>query len=426
MLLRFLLAGLAVIACANAQPTYSKEVARILRAKCQGCHRPNDIAPFALQTYEQASTWAEDIKRVVEARIMPPWKPVPGHGSFQDPMALTEDDRLTILQWIAAGAPAGEHTDLPEPLPETGEWQLGDPDHVVQMAEPFDLKRGGDVYRCFVIDPKLEENKFVSAVQIVPGNRRVVHHVILFLDTSGQAEKLDAAENGQGYTCYGGPGFNIQGSNIAASLDLFSSLGGWVPGVRTRRLPDGVASHLPKNAKIVMQVHYYPGARPGPDQTKIGLYWSKTPVARRLMWVPLWDDKFQIPPGESNKEVTAEFRIPFFLDAKLIQIAPHMHLLGRKIRVEVQRDGDPSDLIYINDWDFNWQNFYWFTDQVPVPAGTRLKLTCHFDNTKDNPKNPSDPLKTVRWGEGTEDEMCIAFFGVTFDRENLLPFQEKK
>ncbi|HUS05592.1 MAG TPA: hypothetical protein VMZ52_04830 [Bryobacteraceae bacterium] len=402
-----------------ADPTYSREIARITQSKCQQCHRPNDIAPFALMNYSDASTNAEDIKRVVSEKIMPPWKPVPGHGEFTNSYGLTDEERQTIIDWVNAGSPEGDTNDLPEAAPEKGEWQLGDPDLVLEMPEVYTVPRRQDVYRCFVIPTGLDADKFVSAVQVLPGNKQIVHHVLLFVDSTGQAEQLDAAEEGPGYTCYGGPGIDGSQGGIASILDLVSGLGGWVPGTRIQPLPEGVAIGLPKKAKIVMQVHYYPAGRPGPDQTRIGLYFSKAPVKQRLRYIPIVNTTFKIPPGESAKVVTQNFRIPFLFDAKAYQIAPHMHLLGRQIKVEFENRGERQDLIYIDDWDFNWQGFYNFVEPVNLPAGSNLKLTCTFDNTAGNPKNPSDPLRVVGWGEGTQDEMCLAFLGVTLNIENL-------
>ncbi len=415
----FLLAGIAA-----AQPTYSGEVSPIIQNKCARCHRAGDIAPFAMTNYEDTAIWAEDIARVVRDRIMPPWKPVEGHGEFRDNFGLTAEDRQTILDWVAAGAPQGEAAATPDGTGPgsgaSGEWELGEPDKVIQMPEPFRVTRGKDIYRCFVLPAGLDEDKWIDAVQVVPGNRAVVHHVILFVDAAGESEALDAAEEGPGYTCVGGPGIDFTGGLL--SLDAISMLGGWVPGTRAQRLPEGVGLYLPKGARIVMQVHYYPGGRPGEDQTKLGLYYSQKPVARRLRYIPVANTKFAIPAGEKAHEVRASMDMPFFLTGKAWQIVPHMHLLGREIKVElVKRDRSVEPMIYIDNWDFNWQNFYMYKNPVSLPAQTQVRVTCKYDNSAENPKNPSNPLKVVKWGEGTEDEMCIGFLGVTFDQENLVP-----
>ncbi len=402
----------------SAEITWSREISRIAQGKCQRCHRPNDIAPFALLSYDDAATWAQDIGRVVGEKIMPPWKPVAGHGEFKHSYALTEEERFQILDWVKNGAPEGDPADLPEPTAATGEWQLGEPDAVFTMKEEYTPRRVKDLYRCFVLPTDFSEQQYVSAVQVLPGNRKIVHHVLLYLDMTGKAEEMDGKDGTQGYDCFGGPGI---------PLGINSMLGGWVPGTQTQPLPDGIGIQLPSKARIVMQVHYFPNGRPAPDQTKIGLYFSKTKIERRLIFLPILNDTFKIEPGVEDHLVKSEFMIPPLLDAKAILIAPHMHLLGRKISVDlVKLDRSVTPMVLIDDWDFNWQGFYEFVDPVPMKAFSTVRLTCNFDNSEKNPKNPNNPLIAVGWGEGTESEMCLAFLGVTFDRENLLPFQKDK
>jgi len=423
-----------VLACSlmgavYGQPTFHKEVSRILQGKCQQCHRPNDIAPMELTTYEQAVDWAQDIKRVVNEGIMPPWKPVAGHGKFRDGYGLTEQEKQDLLAWIDGGTPLGDAADRPEPLPARGEWSLGTPDKEFSMPEPFTPVRGRDIYRCFVIDPQLDEDKNVSAIDVLPGNRKSVHHVILYLDTTGEAEKLDAEEEGPGYSCYGGPGTPLLSANGVGnlSLDLLSfSLGGWAPGARAQHLPAGTGMFLSKRAKIVMQVHYFTSVSVEPDQTRIGLYYSPGRVDKRLIFLPMVQTRLALQPGDANASVNFNFLLPPLLDAKVINIFPHMHLLGTDIKVEAMRGNTVTPLIWIDKWDFNWQGAYTYEEPVALPALTNLRLTCKYDNSANNPRNPSNPPKLVRWGEGTEDEMCVAFLGVTLNNGalfGLLPAQ---
>ncbi|MFN7918800.1 MAG: hypothetical protein U0Q16_01815 [Bryobacteraceae bacterium] len=410
---------LLLASAAFAQITYNRDIAPIFAAKCQACHRTGDIAPFALDNFETATHWKEDIKYVVSEGIMPPWKPAPGYGEFRGNFSLTEEEKRRIIDWVDTGGTEGD-----DPKPDTaaprGDWVLGDPDAVFQMAEAYKPPRGKDMYRCFVIPTGFTEQKFVSAVDILPGDRKSVHHVILYLDTTGEAEKLDAADPGPGYTCFGGPGTSLEGLAVETLLGNGVTLGGWAPGTRPAFLPDGIGMHVPANARIVMQVHYYGRNAEAEDQTKIGLYYNKTPVDRRLIWFPLIQTKLNIPPGDSHYEAKAEFAVPPLLDNKVINVFPHMHLLGREIKVDaVMPDRKEVPLIYINNWDFNWQGPYSFMEPVQVPAFSRFRLSCTYDNTENNPRNPNNPVKNVRWGEGTEDEMCVAFLGVTFDRELL-------
>jgi hypothetical protein len=414
-MLRLTLAALVLAASASAQVNYSKEVSRIFRAKCEGCHREGDIAPFALNDYDAAVTWAADIRRVINANKMPPWKPVPGHGDFKDSLALSEEERSQILDWIANEMPQGDPADLPEPLENKSEWPLGTPDVEMRMLQSYTPPRGSDVYRCFVIPTDFDETKYLSAIDVIPGNRQIVHHVLLFQDTSGTAEKLEGQDGQPGYTCFGGPGFEINLNNLTAAL------GGWAPGQRTRHLPDGIGLELNKGAKIVMQVHYFPSRVTGDDQTRIGLYFAKSKVEQRLFQIPIVNQKFKIQPGEEKHEVTATLTVIPLLTADAIWIYPHMHLLGREIKVEVTGlDRETRPMIYQNDWDFNWQGSYTYKEPMKLRAGDRIKLTCVFDNSENNPRNPNNPLIEVGWGEKTTDEMCLAFIGVTLDIEKML------
>lgn len=414
----FSLLALCPVAFAQG-PTYSKEVSRILQAKCEICHREGDVAPFALNGYDSAVAWAADIQRTLEAGTMPPWKPVQGYGNFRDSYALTDDEKQTILSWIANGMDQGDPSDLPDPVVRGGEWALGTPDLVLQPAAAYTPPRGKDIYRCFVLpETGFDRVTYLSAVDVLPGNRQIVHHVLVYVDTTGAAAKLDGQDGDPGYTCFGGPGIPVDYSNIFASLDALSGIAGWAPGQRTHFLPDGIGLRIPANGRLVMQVHYYPIGRTGPDQTSLGLYLAKSDIKKRLYQVPVVNMDFKIPP-DSIKDFTTYFpgeRIPLPLSAKAISIYPHMHLLGRKIKVDLlQPDGKEVPMVYENDWNFNWQGAYTYEEPLTVPFGSRVRLTCSFDNTRNNPKNPNDPLVTVGWGERTTDEMCVAFVGVTLD-----------
>lgn len=419
--LRLLFSAPLLAAIAMAQPTYTRDISRIFQAKCQQCHREGDIAPFALDSYETARDWAEDIKRVVNAGRMPPWKPVAGHGRFRGDFSLTEDEKIQINLWIDGGAVKGEDSDLPEAEPPKGDWVHGEPDFIAQMPEPFLPANGKDVYRCFVLPTDFTETRWVNATDVLPGDRRSVHHVILYLDTTGTAEKLDEKEEGPGYSCYGGPKTPVDFSNLLAGT---VALGGWAPGTRPSPLPEGIAMELPPGTRIVMQIHYYTRGGAVPDQTRVGLYFSKEKVEKRLRYVPIAPIdlrgrvNMEIPAGAAEHEIRSTYIIP--LAARLVNIFPHMHLLGTRIKVELLPIlGEAKPLILIDNWDFNWQGPYTYVEPVALPMFNRVRLTCTYNNSESNPRNPSNPLKLVTWGEGTEDEMCLAFAGVTFDAERL-------
>jgi hypothetical protein len=253
----------------------------------------------------------------------------------------------------------------------------------------------------------LPSDTYVSAIDIKPGDRKTVHHVIAYIDTNGGSQKLDDAESGPGYTSFGGPGFSITSAS--------ATLGGWAPGARPVVLPDDVAMSLPGNARIVLQVHYHPhGVAAVPDQTQIGIYFAKKKPAKIVYILPLINQNFTIPPNNASYPVSAAYSA--LLPAHLYLIAPHMHLLGRKMHVTATLPGGVEKcLINIDDWDFNWQGQYRFSEPIAIPGGTRLDLQAYYDNSTDNWRNPNHPPKPVSWGEQTTDEMCIAFFGVTID-----------
>lgn len=401
---------------AQAAVTYAKEVSRILAAHCEQCHRPGDIGPMPLLTYMDAVDYAQDIKRVVEAGLMPPWKPTASHGVFKGTFALKPEEKADLLTWIANGTPLGNEEDLP-PKPEVkGAWVLGQPDLTLAMPAAFTPTRGKDVYRCFVIPTGLDADRFVSAVDILPGNRKVVHHVILYLDASGEAEKLDAKDPEPGYDCYGGPGFDIGLSTLESLLLNGYTLGGWAPGARPDHLPAGVGMKLGKAAKIVMQVHYYTNVRTGEDRTSVGIYFNREPVQKSLYYIPVIQTRLNIPAGAAAHVASTSFPVLPGLEMQVLSAFPHMHLLGTKIELEKEYRGVKESMILIDRWDFNWQGSYLYEKPIEMPAAARVNLRCTYDNSVNNPRNPNNPLKDVKWGEGTEDEMCVAFLGVIFER----------
>ncbi len=397
-------------------PTYARDVSRIYQAKCQICHRDGDVAPFSLNNYDDASAHALDTRRTIMNGTMPPWKPVAGFGEFRDNYSLTDDEKQTILSWIDNGADPGDPADLPDPPTNSSAWGLGDPDVLLTVPQSYTPPVGvTDTYRCFVLpDTGFTQDTFLSAVDLRPGNRPIVHHVLIFTDTTGTAAKMDGQDGNQGYDCFGGPGIPIDNSTPLSSLDALSGVAGWAPGTRPHFLPDGIGILIKANARIVMQVHYHPNGVTGPDQTQIGLYFMHSDVQKRLYNVPVVNMKFKVPPGTVQDVVAIQ---PLIVSAKAIQVFPHMHLLGRKIKADlIDSNGKIiAPLIYEDNWDFNWQGSYTYKEQVKIPFFSQLKVTCTFDNTADNPKNPNNPLVTVGWGERTTDEMCIGFVGITLD-----------
>jgi len=392
----------------TATVTYTRDVAPILNKHCVSCHRPGEVGPFPLETYAQASGRAEQIKTYTARRIMPPWK-ADSRGEFANERRLTEREILTLAAWAKAGAPEGDPKDLPPRPRFTRGWTLGPPDAVFEMREPYTLGADGpDVYRCFVLPTDYTQDRWVTAMEVRPGNRAVVHHVIAYLDTRGRAERLDAADPGPGYTSSGGgPRFLPSGA-----------LGGWAPGLSPTPLPPGVGIRLPKGARIVLEVHYHKSGKVEKDRTKIGLYFCDTPVDKQMRSIPILNFWFRIPPGAANHVVRASYTVPTDLTA--LQVTPHMHLLGREMTLTATLpDGTQKRLVRVPDWDFNWQTTYVYKEPMKLPKGTRIDLVARYDNSEKNMRNPHRPPRAVGWGEQTTDEMCIAFVSVTVDSEQL-------
>ncbi len=394
-------------ASGDASVTYCGQVARILQTRCLECHRSDAIGPFALETYEQAVNWAEDIRRFTAEGLMPPWKPVEGHGDFLNARRMPTEEIKLIDHWVAAGCPLGDRSDLPPKRKFSSGWGLGEPDLILRPEAIFDIAADGpDVYQCFVLPTSFPSDQYAVALEVRPTNYRVTHHVIVYTDTKKQARVLDERSPGPGYaSSQGFPGFMPSGM-----------LGGWAPGNSRKQLPHGMAKLLPRGADIVVQIHYHKTGKPERDRTEVGLYFAKKPVTRLVSAVPLMPpggpfSDMQIPAGADNHPVRASFELPE--DALAICVTPHMHLLGKDMRVTATLpDGSQQPIVWIRNWDFNWQETYMFRDPVSLPAGTRLDLLAHYDNTAENPNNPHDPPRLVRWGDQTEDEMCIAFIEV--------------
>ncbi len=390
----------------DAQPvTYTKHIAPLLWKNCANCHRPGEVGPFSLLTYPDAAKRADFLASITAERRMPPWKAEPGFGHFHNERRLTDQEIGLLKDWAAAGAPEGDSADLPEPPKFSDGWMLGQPDLVLEMPESFAVPADGrDVYRCFVIPVPIDENKTIAAVEFRPGNRRVVHHALLFLDGNGVARKKDDAEAGPGYTSFGGPGFLPTGG-----------MGGWAPGSMPRRLPDGVGGFLRRGSDLVMQIHYHPNGKPEMDRSSVGVYFTTKPVTKLIGGLAVRSRTLDIPAGENHHRVTAESEaLP--VDVNVLLVAPHMHLLGRQIKVTARTPAaETIPLVWIKDWDFNWQGGYAFVEPVRLPKGSVVRVEAEYDNSADNPHNPSSPPRRVRWGEQTTDEMCLVGVQITTD-----------
>jgi hypothetical protein len=393
-------------ACGAMQPTmFTRDVAPILYRNCIPCHRSGEVAPFPLVSYTDAAKRSSLIAQVTASRYMPPWKPASGHGDFEGARSLTQAEIDTIGRWAASGAPKGNPTDLPL-LPATHRTKLPQPDFTVRMPKPFTIPvEGPDIYRCFVIPLGLSEDRYVDSIEFRPGNNKVVHHALFFLDRSGVARKKET-EPGSGYECFGAPGF-LPGAG----------LGGWSPGSPPIRMPAGVSAVLGRKSDLVLQLHFHPTGKPETEQATIAFTFTNETPQRRLMDIPLGSRLIDIPPGEKAYKVTDHFTLPVDVDA--IGIIPHAHYICKEIKgVARLPDGSTRWLILIRDWDFNWQEHYRYRQPMRLPEGTRLEMEFTYDNSAGNPRNPSHPPRRVRWGPGSTDEMAGLHVQVLAARES--------
>ncbi len=392
----FCCALIAASAGAATAPTYNQDIAPILYQNCATCHRPGEVAPFSLLTYQDTAKRAALIATVTKAHVMPPWKSEPGYGEFRDARRLTDEQIAMIQKWASSGAPEGDAAAKPEPPRFTNGWQLGQPDKVVTTAAKFAVPADGpDQYRCFVIPMDLDQDVYVSALEFRPDDRRTVHHALVFTDRMHQGRKLAEGSADGGYACFGGPGF-------AGGL-----MGGWAPGFIAAKPVPGYATPLRKGTDLVIQIHYHPSGKATQDQSSLGLYYGDPPTHGRTA-VILRTRHIDIDPGDSHYVVKAEITTPY--DAELLRITPHAHYLCKDMKINAHLpDGSVTPLIWIKDWDFNWQSAYTYKTPIRIPKGTRIDMEYTYDNSEGNPRNPSHPPVRVTYGEQTTDEMGLAF-----------------
>jgi hypothetical protein len=383
-----------------ATPTFSHDIAPIVYENCVSCHRPGEVAPFPLITYEDVKKRAEQIADVTGDHYMPPWKPEPGFGHFTGERRLTDAQIKLIADWAAAGAPEGDANNTPKTPVFPQGWSLGEPDQVVKLTVPFKLSaEGRDQYRAFVLPLNLTDDRFVSAVEFRPDNRKIVHHALFFLDSRGNAAKKEAAtkDGNPGYPAFGGPGFLPTGG-----------LGGWAPGAAPDLLPEGWGRMVRKGSDLVVQVHFHPDGKEETETFSLGIYYTRTAPRHIVVGGNAHSFRINIPPGEKNYVVTGQYKVP--VDVDLIGITPHAHLICREIKATATTpDGRDIPLIWIKDWDFNWQGTYHYTQPLQLPAGTLVNFTYTYDNSSDNIHNPNNPPKAIHYGEQTTDEMAFLF-----------------
>lgn len=362
------------------------------------CHQAGEVGPFALDTLAAARQHARQIVAVTRARYMPPWKPVAPGLRFRHERRMTAAEIGVLENWVKTGMRAGVARKGGRARKEP----VAAADRTWTMRQPFRIPaEGEDPYRCFVVPTGEKEARYIHSFAFQPGNRRVVHHALFFFDLGGAARRLDAEAEGEGYPCFGSPGFLPAGS-----------LGGWSPGNGRLTMPPGTAVRVPPGADLVMQLHYQPTGREEEDQSRLEVYFAAGPPERRLIDIGLSSRAIDIPAGAADYRVTDWFETP--VDVDLWQIIPHAHLLARELRAwYVDPEGGKHPVLTITDWDFNWQDIYQLEKPLRLRAGSRLEMEIRYDNSAGNPRNPNSPPQRVGWGPGVKDEMAGMHWNVT-------------
>lgn len=384
----------AARSAAPATVTFRGSVGAILRKHCVECHRPGGIAPFSLATFDAAQPRAEAIARAVVRRQMPPWKPEPGKGRFIGERLLNDEEIEQLRTWASVGAPEGRTGSLAPWLPPTDEWRLGQPDLIVAMPTPYDLRPGlADVFRTFVLPIRLKEPRYVRALEFQPGHAHVVHHANLGIDRSGSARRLDARDPEPGYS----------GGMVPDAVPEGQLLG-WTPGQTPREVPSGLSWRIEPGSDLVAQVHLRPSEHAAHVQIRVGLYFSTDPPSRTPLSLRLGSQIMDIPAGVREYVVSDTYTLPVDVDVMAVQ--PHAHYLGRTMEAYAEKPGGATEwLISIREWDFNWQDVYRYAEPVSLPHGTRIVMRYTYDNSATNPRNPHRPPRRVLWGQSTTDEM---------------------
>jgi hypothetical protein len=392
--------------------TFTEHVAPILFNNCARCHRPGEAAPFSLLTFEDARKRGKQIAEATTERFMPPWHADPGYLTYSNERRLTEDQIALIKEWHKQGMAEGDPKKLPTAPKFAEGWQLGEPDMILKMPEAFEVPaEGKDLYWNFRFPMNLTEEKYVTAIEFRPGARKVVHHSLYFMDTSGTARNYDEKDPKPGY------------NGMNHSNKQFTSLGGWALGGEPLMLPPELAWTFPTNAEFVIQTHFHPSGKVEQEVSMIGLHFAKKPPARKFAMVQLPPvfgrlSAIDIPAGQSNYVVKDSFTLPIDMDA--FSISPHAHYLAKTFHLAATLpDGRTQTLLKISDWDFNWQEDCAFKDRVHLPKGTRLDATVTYDNSETNPHQPTHPPKRVQWGPFTTDELAALTL-------NIIPAQDEQ
>ena len=410
---RAIAAVLAQAAVLPGAPTFNRDVLPILQKNCQSCHRPGEIGPMPLVTYEGVRPWAKAIKQAVALSKMPPWFADPKYGHFANDPRLNPADIRTLEAWVDAGAPEGDAKDKPAPVDWTEGWNIR-ADEIFQMPDPFPVPTAGTLDYVYVVLPTgFTRDTWVTAAEVRPRARSVVHHVLAVVRPPGSQWMKDAKP----FVPYIPPPAAADGSDPQAQpVNMsYELLAAYSPGMPPQRFDvDHSAKLIPAGSDIVLQVHYTPNGKAAvTDQTRVGLTLAQQAPAKRFMSAVAAAANWRIPPGDANYEGHA--RLTFGEPVELVFIQPHMHVRGKDMTVRlVYPSGESQTVLSVPHYDFHWQIVYYLEKPLALPKGTHVEVTAHWDNSAANPNNP-DPTQAVRYGFQSTDEMLNASMGVIID-----------
>jgi Flp pilus assembly protein TadD len=383
------------VSAAAQSPTYTKDVALLVADRCGVCHHSGGSAPFSLLTYADAKQRATQIAAVTKSRIMPPWKADPSDGPFVDQHPLSDGEIAMLGRWVEHGAPEGDPRDLPPPRLWTEGWQLGKPDLVVTLPEPYTLPaEGADVFRIFTLPIPATTVKFVRGLEFRPGNPRVVHHANIRIDPTPGSRRLDDQDPAPGY----------DGLIARSAIYPDGHFLGWTPGQVAPLLPRELAWRLDRNTDLVVELHMQPSGKAERVAPSVGLYFGDEAPTRTPSMLRLGRQNIDIAAGDARYIVSDSYVLPVDVEVQALQ--PHAHYRLREARGEATLpDGSTRTLIAIRDWDFRWQHVYRFVTPLRLPKGTTLSMRYAYDNSPANPRNPQRPPARARWGQRSSDEM---------------------
>ncbi len=375
--------------------TFNRDIAPIVYKRCAPCHRPGQVAPFSLLTYEEVKTRASQIEVVTGTRYMPPWLPETGKGRFVGNRRLTVRELDLLQNWLRGELLEGDPTDLAAPPEWPRGWQLGEPDLVIRMPQVYTLPADGpDVVRNFVIPSPVDRTRYVRGVEFRPGNAPIVHHVVILVDSTGTSRAHEAKDPEPGYD---GMLYN-QATSPGGHFE------GWTPGKGPFLRPADMAWRLDPGTDVVFQLHMLPTGKPEPIQSSLGLFFARKPPTKTPYMLRLGSKVIDIEAGDANYTIRDAYRLP--VDARLLSVYPHAHYLAREMKGTARLpDGRLRWLVHIQDWDFNWQDEYRYSSPISLPAGTTLEMEYTYDNSADNLRNPHSPPRRVVYGPQSSDEM---------------------